>query len=85
MIQRRVKMLDSANRRMLWREAIRRATAPPPKERELVKDIWLSGRCLRVFYRGWKCSLRPYFFHRWGFYACGVLCVGFMFWPKENA
>ena len=47
-----------------------------------MKDIWLAGRCLRVFYRGWKCPLLPYAFHKYGLYAFGMACIGFMFWPK---
>ena len=48
-------------------------------------DLWFAGRCLRVFYRGWRCSQWPYAFHRWGFYGFGVACIGFIFWPKREA
>lgn len=44
MIQRRVKMLDSANRRMLWREAIRRATETGPVTLRWWQRAWLLMR-----------------------------------------
>ncbi len=49
-----------------------------------MKDFDFAGRGLRIFYRGWKCPLLPYGFHRWGFYGFGALCIGFMFWPKPD-
>lgn len=60
-------------------------TTQYPEEIELAEphDLYFRGRCLRVFYRGWHCSQWPYCFHRWGLYAFGLLCVGFMFWPKR--
>ena len=47
-----------------------------------MRDIWIRGACLRVFYRGWRKPM-PYFFRRWGFYGFGALSVGFMFWPQK--
>ncbi len=48
MIRHRVLMLDSANRRLLWREAIKNATArpalPQPNWWQMIVRMWRLWR-----------------------------------------